>query len=68
MTMLNFDEIFVTRNYFGKPVRRNADTFVKGEGPYDDSDGLRGSRQGSLHPHARPGDETQAEARVCWRS
>ena len=37
MTMLNFDEIFVTRNSFGKPVRRDSDAqFVKGEGSYVD--------------------------------
>jgi len=35
--MMDFDQLFVTRNYFGKPVRRNEDTkFVKGEGVYVD--------------------------------
>ena len=35
--MMDFDQLFVTRNWFGKPVRRNEDTkFVKGEAIYVD--------------------------------
>ena len=35
--MLDFDKLFVTRNWFGKPVRRNEDVrFVKGEATYVD--------------------------------
>ncbi len=35
--MMDFDQLFVTRNYFGKPVRRNEDAkFVKGEATYVD--------------------------------
>jgi 2-furoyl-CoA dehydrogenase large subunit len=35
--MLDFDKLFVTRNSFGKPVRRNEDVrFVKGEAAYVD--------------------------------
>ena len=35
--MMDFDQLFVTRNWFGKPVRRNEDTkFVKGEAMYVD--------------------------------
>ena len=66
--MLNFDEIFVTRNYFGKPVRRNADTrFVKGEGSYTDDlqmDCVYAGYVRSPHPHARLGkiDTSKAEA------
>ena len=66
--MLNFDEIFVTRNYFGKPVRRNADTrFVKGEGSYVDDlkmDCMYCGFVRSPHPHARLGriDTSKAEA------
>lgn len=68
MTMLNFDEIFVTRNYFGKPVRRNADTrFVKGEGSYVDDINMDCVYAGfvrSPHAHARLGriDTSKAEA------
>ena len=66
--MLNFDEIFVTRNWFGKPVRRNADTrFVKGEGSYTDDlqmDCVYAGYVRSPHPHARLGkiDTSKAEA------
>lgn len=66
--MLNFDEIFVTRNYFGKPVRRNADTrFVKGEGSYTDDlkmDCVYAGYVRSPHAHARLGkiDTSKAEA------
>ncbi len=66
--MLNFDEIFVTRNYFGKPVRRNADTrFVKGEGSYVDDlnmDCVYAGFVRSPHAHARLGriDTSKAEA------
>ncbi|MBI4294505.1 MAG: xanthine dehydrogenase family protein molybdopterin-binding subunit [Betaproteobacteria bacterium] len=66
--MLNFDEIFVTRNYFGKPVRRNADTrFVKGEGSYVDDlnmDCVYAGFVRSPHPHAKLGriDTSKAEA------
>jgi CO/xanthine dehydrogenase Mo-binding subunit len=35
--MMDFDKLFVTRNYFGKPIRRDEDTkFVKGEAMYVD--------------------------------
>ena len=35
--MMDFDQLFVTRNWFGKSVRRNEDTkFVKGEATYVD--------------------------------
>src|SRR3990172_11540030 len=35
--MMDFDQLFVTRNWVGKPVRRNEDVrFVKGEGRYVD--------------------------------
>jgi len=35
--MMDFDQLFVTRNWFGKPIRRNEDTkFVKGEARYVD--------------------------------
>ena len=66
--MLNFDEIFVTRNWFGKPVRRNADTrFVKGEGSYVDDlnmDCVYAGYVRSPHAHARLGriDTSKAEA------
>jgi len=66
--MLNFDEIFVTRNWFGKPVRRDADTrFVKGEGSYTDDlqmDCVYAGYVRSPHPHARLGkiDTSKAEA------
>jgi 2-furoyl-CoA dehydrogenase large subunit len=66
--MLNFDEIFVTRDWFGKPVRRNADTrFVKGEGSYVDDlkmDCVYAGFVRSPHAHARLGriDTSQAEA------
>ncbi|MBI2318840.1 MAG: xanthine dehydrogenase family protein molybdopterin-binding subunit [Betaproteobacteria bacterium] len=68
MTMLNFDEIFVTRNWFGKPVRRDADTrFVKGEGSYVDDlnmDCVYAGFVRSPHAHARLGkiDTSKAEA------
>lgn len=68
MAMLNFDEIFVTRNWFGKPVRRNSDTrFVKGEGSYVDDlnmDCAYGGFVRSPHAHARLGriDTSKAEA------
>ncbi len=36
-TLLDFDKLFVTRNYVGKPQRRNEDEkFVKGEAVYVD--------------------------------
>jgi len=66
--MLNFDEIFVTRNWFGKPVRRSADArFVKGEGSYVDDldmDCVYSGFVRSPHPHARLGriDTSKAEA------
>jgi 2-furoyl-CoA dehydrogenase large subunit len=68
MTMLNFDEIFVTRNSFGKPVRRNSDAqFVKGEGSYTDDlkmDCVYAGFVRSPYPHARLGriDTSKAEA------
>ncbi|MBI2817134.1 MAG: xanthine dehydrogenase family protein molybdopterin-binding subunit [Acidobacteria bacterium] len=35
--MMDFDKLFVTRDWFGKPVRRNEDVkFVKGEATYVD--------------------------------
>ena len=35
--MMDFDKLFVTRNWVGKPVRRNEDVkFVKGEAQYVD--------------------------------
>ncbi|HWP84517.1 MAG TPA: molybdopterin cofactor-binding domain-containing protein, partial [Terriglobia bacterium] len=35
--MMDFDKLFVTRNWFGKPIRRNEDVkFVKGEAVYGD--------------------------------
>lgn len=57
MAMLNLEEIFVTRNWFGKPVRRNEDTrFVKGEGAYVDDldmDCVYAGFVRSVYPHAR---------------
>src|SRR5579872_7221427 len=36
-TLMDFDQLFVTRKWFGKPVRRNEDVrFVKGEATYVD--------------------------------
>jgi len=66
--MLDFDEIFVTKNWFGKPVRRNKDArFVKGEGSYVDDLDLDCVYAGfvrSPHPHARLGriDTSKAQA------
>src|ERR1043166_8343600 len=35
--MMDFDQLFATRNWVGKPVRRNEDVrFVKGEAAYVD--------------------------------
>ena len=68
MTMLNFDEIFVTQNSFGKPVRRDSDAqFVKGEGSYTDDlkmDCVYAGFVRSPYPHARLGriDTSKAEA------
>jgi 2-furoyl-CoA dehydrogenase large subunit len=57
MSLMNLEEIFVTRNWFGKPVRRNEDTrFVKGEGSYVDDLDMECAYAGfvrSVHPHAR---------------
>ena len=66
--MLKFDEIFVTRDWFGKPVRRDADKrFVKGEGSYADDlplDCVYAGFVRSPHAHARLGriDTSKAEA------
>ena len=64
--MLNFDEIFVTRNWFGKPVRRDKDArFVKGEGSYTDDlpmDCLYATFVRSPHPHARLGNIDTSKA------
>jgi CO/xanthine dehydrogenase Mo-binding subunit len=66
--MLKFDEIFVTRDWFGKPVRRAADKrFVKGEGSYVDDLPFDCAHAGfvrSPHAHARLGkiDTSKAEA------
>jgi 2-furoyl-CoA dehydrogenase large subunit len=57
MSIMNLDEIFVTRNWFGKPVRRNEDArFVKGEASYVDDLDMECVYAGfvrSVHPHAR---------------
>jgi len=55
--MLKLEEILVTRNWVGKPVRRNEDVrFVKGEGEYVDDldmDCAFAAYVRSPYPHAR---------------
>jgi CO/xanthine dehydrogenase Mo-binding subunit len=66
--MMDFDQLFVTRNWFGKPVRRNEDTkFVRGEALYVDDlnmDCAQVAIARSIFPHARIKsiDTSKAEA------
>jgi 2-furoyl-CoA dehydrogenase large subunit len=66
--MMDFDQLFVTRNWVGKPVRRNEDTkFVKGEATYVDDldmDCAHVAIVRSIFPHARIKriDTSEAEA------
>ena len=67
-TLLDFDKLFVTRNYVGKPVRRNEDEkFVKGEAVYVDDINMDCAHVAilrSIFPHARlkKVDTSKAEA------
>ena len=66
--MMDFDKLFVTRNWFGKPVRRNEDTkFVKGEALYVDDINMECAHVAilrSIFAHARIKkiDTSRAEA------
>jgi CO/xanthine dehydrogenase Mo-binding subunit len=55
--MLDLDRLFVTRNWFGRPVRRDEDTrFVTGEATYVDDldmDCAHVAILRSIFPHAR---------------
>ena len=67
-TLLDYDKLFVTRNYVGKPIRRNEDEkFVKGEAVYVDDidmDCAHVAILRSIFPHARLKkiDTSKAEA------
>lgn len=66
--MMDYDKLFVTRNWVGKPVRRNEDVrFVKGEGTYVDDINMDCAHVAilrSILPHARIKriDTSRAEA------
>ena len=66
--MMKLDEIFATRNWVGKPIRRDHDIrFVKGEGQYVDDLPIECAHVAilrSVHAHARllKVDMSKAEA------
>ena len=66
--MIDFDKLFMTRNWVGKPVRRNEDVrFVRGEGAYVDDLDVNCAHVAILrsifaHARVRKIDTSRAEA------